>query len=286
MSQDFTYQAPDEGKYFKAILVMLRKRGYQQISELLQNSRCLINSSGSYSKKRWNALYTSIIFQIPIDDFELLDINDQSMIQILIEICNEVMPTEIGFDVLNVEFAPSLSSFNDNKALENDLLSISKGLSEITAEFILPLDVMEKGRAMAETYLYLYAIENYLRLFVDKVGQKTHGASYWGSLALPKAMVNSINIRKDQEAKNQWIGIRGDSDLFYLDFKELGTLISNNWEIFKSYFPDQHWITSKVDELGNCRNLVAHNSFLGDHERDVIRVNFRSIVRQLNPLMK
>jgi hypothetical protein len=52
--------------------------------------------------------------------------------------------------------------------------------------------------------------------------------------------------------------------------------------LFKPYFPQQSWIATKIDELGNCRNLVAHNSYLGKHERDVIRVNFNSIIKQIS----
>jgi hypothetical protein len=76
--------------------------------------------------------------------------------------------------------------------------------------------------------------------------------------------------------------VRGDSDLFYLDFKDLGTIILNNWELFRVYFPDQSWISAKMNELYSCRNLVAHNSYIGAHERDLIRVYFRSIIKQLN----
>ena len=82
------------------------------------------------------------------------------------------------------------------------------------------------------------------------------------------------------------MSIRGGSDLFYLDFADIDDIIINNWELFKSYFPGQAWISSKITDLGNCRNLVAHNSNLGAHEKDVIRVNFNSIIRQLNPHMK
>jgi len=89
-------------------------------------------------------------------------------------------------------------------------------------------------------------------------------------------------MRKDQEEKNAWLSIRGESDLFYMDFKELGDLILNNWDTFKDSFPDQAWIKSKIDELGNCRNLIAHNSYVGEHERNVINVNYRSIIKQLS----
>ncbi len=139
---------------------------------------------------------------------------------------------------------------------------------------------------MAEVYLFLYVVENYLRLFIEKVLTEKFGIAYYNYVVVPKSISNGIVVRKEQEKKNLWIGVRGNSDLFYIDFKDLGVLIQNNWDIFKIYFPDQAWISSKIDEMGNCRNLVAHNSVIGEHERDVIRINFRSIAKQLNGYMK
>lgn len=66
-----------------------------------------------------------------------------------------------------------------------------------------------------------------------------------------------------------------------MDFKELGDIIINNWGVFSIYFPDQAWIRTKIEEMGNCRNLIAHNSYVDDHDRDVIRLNFKGIMRQL-----
>ena len=101
-------------------------------------------------------------------------------------------------------------------------------------------------------------------------------------LSVPTSVQKGISIRRDQESKNRWLSVRAGSELFYLDFKDLGTLILNNWDLFRSSFPDQSWVSSKIDELANCRNLVAHNSLIGSHERDVIRVNFAGIVKQLS----
>jgi len=94
----------------------------------------------------------------------------------------------------------------------------------------------------------------------------------------------AIESRKKQEVKKQWMRIRGDSDLFYLDFKDLSPIILNNWDLFENYFPDQAWISTKIEELGDCRNLVAHNSYIGDHEKDLIRVYYKSILKQINIL--
>src|SRR6185437_13168189 len=109
---------------------------------------------------------------------------------------------------------------------------------------------------------YLYCVENSLRLFIEKVFTDKIGSDYLTKILLSNPVKKSIQVRKEAEQKNQWISIRGNSDLFYLDFKELSILIVNNWEFFKEYFPDQQWLNVKIDELGNCRNLIAHNSYV------------------------
>jgi hypothetical protein len=45
-------------------------------------------------------------------------------------------------------------------------------------------------------------------------------------------------------------------------------------ELFSPYVPDMSWIMSKISEFSKCRNLVAHNSYLENHEKDVVRVNY------------
>lgn len=56
----------------------------------------------------------------------------------------------------------------------------------------------------------------------------------------------------------------------------------NNWDLFKDYFPDQNWITTKIREMADCRNLVAHNSFIDNHGRDVLKTDYVSILKQID----
>jgi hypothetical protein len=45
-------------------------------------------------------------------------------------------------------------------------------------------------------------------------------------------------------------------------------------EPFSPYVPDMSWIMSKISDFSKFRNLVAHNSYLENHEKDVVRVNY------------
>jgi len=270
MSDYFTYEKPDDTKYHQSLIKYLQMTNESELLDIVRRAKCSISPSNTFSKQRWNAKRTEIIFYVSA---EVLKQIDEMLKYRLAAFCDKVMPKEIGFDVMSVDFVPGMEGDLDVKTLEDDLVEIKRDLSNIGSNFSLPEDILDKGHQMAEIYLYLYAVENYIRIFIEKVGKEKYQDEFFDKLNIPKRVKDSIAVRRRQEAKNQWISIRGDSELFYLDFKELGAIIINNWNLFKKYFPDQSWISSKIEELGDCRNLVAHNSYIGSHERDVIRVN-------------
>lgn len=279
---EFTYIIPNEREFLKAVVLMLPIRGLGHLSSIFQNAKCEINPTGSYSRVRWNAYYTTVNFRLPIDDYQSVDLQDNKLITVLVGICNELMPTNAGYDVMEVEISPYIDLVGERSSLSDELDEVISDISDVGNGLMLPKDIKEKGQQMAEAYLFLYIIENFLRLFFEKVLSDKFGPDYLLFVTVPKSIQSGIEQRKNNEKKNLWISVRGNSDLFYFDFKDLGLIIQNNWDIFKDYFPDQAWICSKIEEMGNCRNLVAHNSLIGDHERDLIKVYFRSITKQLS----
>lgn len=75
--------------------------------------------------------------------------------------------------------------------------------------------------------------------------------------------------------------LRGDNDLYYLDFIELSELIINNWEYFKNLFPDQDWIRVKMADLYDIRCLIAHNSFISTDSMQLLEVTTKQLIAQL-----
>lgn len=139
----------------------------------------------------------------------------------------------------------------------------------------LPTDIKNKGKEMSKAYLMLYCVENTLRLFIEGKAKLMSNP-----LFLSNTVKKKIQDRKNNESKNKYLAIRGDSDLFYLDFKELGDVIVNNPSILSSFL-NEMWVKVKVEELGNIRNLIAHNSFIGELETKIIAANYESILRQI-----
>ncbi|KQO22926.1 hypothetical protein ASF10_11285 [Flavobacterium sp. Leaf82] len=141
---------------------------------------------------------------------------------------------------------------------------------------LLPQDIQDKGREMAEIYLYLYCIENSLRIFIEEIMKLE-------VFSIPKKVQETINKLKKSENESKYLPIRGGNNLFYCDFIELGKIIISNWAVFGKYFPKQneHWLNVMIEELYKVRCLVAHNSYVGQDERDSLKVFYKIITTQL-----
>jgi len=150
------------------LLKLLIVKGEKELYELLKNSTCAFDASSSFSRIRWNALYTTVYFYIPLENFDLIDIDENNQSR-LIGYCDRIMPKNIGFDIMHVELSPSLDNeLTDGHSLESDLEEFSNTVGE-SENFQIPEDVLLKGKEMMRVYLYLYAIENYLRLFIEQI---------------------------------------------------------------------------------------------------------------------
>lgn len=275
---DFTYAKPDPSEYLNALRIVLKKKEENDLLDVLRNASCDICDSSTFSRKRWNGLYTTIIIKVPPNIYAEVD---EDMEQRLRPYCDQIMPSDTGLDVMNVEFTPLLGVTGEVFEPESDIRRTLEAVENIGTTFSIPEDLTSKGKEMTEAYYYLYIVENSLRIFIEKLAIHEYGDDFCSRLQIPNDVQKSMNLRKRQESKHAWISLRGNSELFYLDFKDLGTLILNNWELFKNVFPSQSWISTKIDEMGECRNLVAHNSYISEHERDLIRVNFKSIIKQI-----
>ncbi len=101
--------------------------------------------------------------------------------------------------------------------------------------------------------------------------------------SIPAEIIDALTIsgRQKNDESNKWLSVRG-TELFYLDFKDLGAVIDNNWDIFKDYFPSQSFILPKLNDMAECRNKIAHNSYIDDLERNLMKTYYNVILRQIS----
>ncbi len=280
----FTYSLPFTNKRFlEGIIYSLKEQDQYDIANMLKGANVSVEEGGySYYDGHWgrsNAYAAYIKFQVNPSYKKLLDTDGNK--KLLSDICEELIPPEVGYDIKSISFSIDLTKDFD---LEDDLiLDLEKNTNSISYKIIheiLPEDVKTKGYHMAETYTYLYAVENSLRLFIEKVCKMSHGEDYFTKITVTRSLRDTINNRKEKAASNKWLSVRGN-ELFYLDFKDLGSLIDNNWELFKGYFPNQDFIIPKLNEMTECRNLIAHNSYIGETERNLIKTYYNVILKQI-----
>ncbi|MDD3323489.1 MAG: Swt1 family HEPN domain-containing protein [Paludibacter sp.] len=281
---DFTYSLPfSNDKLLKGIIYTLKDKDKYDVANLLKGASIEIAQGGySYYDGHWgrnNAVAAYVTFHVNPDYKKLLDTPDIKTL--LMTICDELIPADVGYDIKSVSISIDLTKDYD---LEDDLiLDLERNVNSVSYRIvheILPEDIKIKGYQMAEVYTYLYAVENSLRLFIEKVCKNKHGEGYFQQIAVPRALQDTIRKRKENAESNKWLSVRGN-ELFYLDFKDLGNLIDNNWDFFKDYFPNRDFIIPKLNEMAECRNLIAHNSYISDTERNLMKTYYNVILKQI-----
>lgn len=282
---DYSYELPfSNDKLMKGIIMMLKKENKYDLANLLRGANVQIEKGGySYYDGMWgrsDALAAYVTFFVNPEYLEILDTKENK--ELLDGICSGLIPPDVGFDIKRVSFNMDLTK---DFELEDDLISdlennVNSKVYKIIGE-LLPEDIRTKGYQMAEAYTYLYSVENSLRLFIEKVAKEKYGYSYFSQLTIPRNLQRIIAERQKNDDANKWLRVRG-TELFYLDFKDLGAVIENNWNIFKDYFPSQSFILSKLNDMAECRNKIAHNSYVDDIERNLMKTYYNVILRQIS----
>lgn len=275
---NFTYELPSEDGFFNAVMTVLcndPKYKDKDYSNIIREGYCEISATSSYSQRRWDAMYTIVNFYIPQDTFGAHASNLADIRDVLLKVSSSVMPPNAGYDVMEINISPNLNSPRNN-ILEEVIIATDQAKLDILSD-----EIKQKGKEMSELYVTLYCVENSLRNFIDTTLSNSLGENYFSMISVPTDIAKGIATRKKEESQNKWLPLRGDKDIYYLDFIDLAKLIQNNWEYFKAYFPSKGWISTKIEELYKVRCLIAHNSYAGDDEKDMVALYYKQIVKQI-----
>lgn len=203
---EFTYQIPfSNDKLLAGIIYQLKRDNLYDIVNLLKGCHLEVEE-GNYSHYNgggcWNAYSAYAIFYVNLANIDFLDTPDIK--RKLADICNDLIPVNVGFDVKDAYFKLDLTK--DFELEDNLILDLQQNTNSISARIIndiLPEDVKIKGYHMAEVYTYLYSVENSLRLFIEKVCKDKYGETYFSKINVPRALQNTLQTRKENaENKN------------------------------------------------------------------------------------
>ena len=127
----------------------------------------------------------------------------------------------------------------------------------------------------------LFRVENALRIFVYIVLKMTF-KDKWKNLSITSddeenSTISAIAKRRLSQDKNYaYLGYIIDNPLLYLTSGELIRIITSDayWRYFKSYFlGSREIIKTKLDEIGNVRNAVAHFRPIKEGDLDLVKQN-------------
>ena len=133
---------------------------------------------------------------------------------------------------------------------------------------------------MQNNFRLLYVFENLVRDFIDSTFSEIDGDN-WFAKRSTHDMRDKLTTRKKSEENNQWHVGRNEHPLFYLDFSDLSLLITNHWDVFKDFFPDQAWVTSRIKESERTRNVIAHTNDLPAEEGARLEMHLRDWIKQI-----
>jgi len=161
-----------------------------------------------------------------------------------------------------------------------EIVSIQLG-EKLLQDFVLPKKLANEAKRMADVYPMLYVLENSLRHIIMHVLKNKYGERWWEQ-RVPLSIRKKVEIRMKQEGRNRWHSRRGSHKIFYTDFGDLSSIIINNWDDFKEWFPSQRWIQTRLEEIELSRNIIAHNNPLPKREIRRLRLYFEDLRKQIS----
>jgi len=169
------------------------------------------------------------------------------------------------------------------KVLENEGIGLKVPLSpvaKIEENDFNPI-VIHEAEKMASVYALFYCLENSVRdLISDRLAER-YGAGWWDMACVSVKIRKAAKDLKEKEEKNKYHTPRSSEMIGYTNFGNLSQLITNDWQDFSDLFPDQHWVSSRLNDLELSRNIIMHTGSLPEIEVERIESIARDWVRQV-----
>lgn len=137
--------------------------------------------------------------------------------------------------------------------------------------------IVYDAKRMASIFTAFFCLENAVRELIKQRLLERKGIDWWESI--PDSIKKSVEGLKQKELKNKYHAQRSDSMIGYTTFGNLCQIIIANWEDFSDLFPNQHWITSRFNDLEMSRNIIMHTGLLPEIEIDRIKSIARDWLR-------
>jgi hypothetical protein len=142
-----------------------------------------------------------------------------------------------------------------------------------------PARLREEARKMAIHYEIFYCLENHMRqLITDRLFEL--GADWW-TKCVPQSVQDTARKNMDREAQ-QGVTPRSELPIDYINFGELGQIISANWPTFGDMLKNKLAVERILAQLNLLRGPIAHCKPLAEDEVDRLELSMRDWFRQMS----
>lgn len=140
--------------------------------------------------------------------------------------------------------------------------------------------LLSKARSMGNVYEVFFCLENAVRELIEQRLSERKGQNWW-DIAVPEKVRKAAGDLRTKEEKNKYHAQRNSTLIGYTMFGNLSQIIISNWDNFSDLFPDQHWISSRFNDLELSRNIIMHTGILPEIEIGRIQSITRDWIRQV-----
>lgn len=140
--------------------------------------------------------------------------------------------------------------------------------------------ILFDAATMSSVFSAFFSIENSVRALITERLLSRKGADWWNT-AVPQKIRQAVERLREKEQKNRYHSPRAVELIGYTLFGNLSQIIIANWNEFSDLFPDQAWVTSRLNDLELSRNIIMHTGVLPQIEVDRIQSISRDWLSQI-----
>lgn len=137
---------------------------------------------------------------------------------------------------------------------------------------------VEAGR-MARVYELLFCFENSVRELIESRLKEAFGIDGWWAEGVPEDLRTKASKLEQREKRTPWHGPRGGTLLAYVDFPDLGRIITEGWQHFEDLLGQAEWVKNLFDETNQTRRAIAHTGVLSQHDIERMELRVRDWLR-------
>jgi hypothetical protein len=138
-------------------------------------------------------------------------------------------------------------------------------------------DIRIQAASMSAHYEIFYSLENSIRRLIADTLEAADPVDWWKK-RVPEKVRNAAEGKMNSEV-DSGITPRSTEAIDYTDFRELGEIITSNWDVFGAIFTSPKAVEQVMKNLNLLRRPIAHCAVLAEDEVVRLRLSVRDWFR-------